>query len=568
MSIYDMNAALRQPNMFAALQDGIQSGQQQREIKETRADNALLRGLAPQVIAGDAEALDQAAAINSTKAAEYQKFGDARLQKLKNMYDYIEPIRAKARASGDPRDMQRLNATWREARPFVEREVGKQLPENWDDSFDDGWAGFGVRVAGAGGDAADNTPAAIRELQLLQSNPELYKMDIARRQAGWQPKTLNTADGMAVFTPQTGEAAPLNYGGEAPAAQGVMGGQGGFGIKETNDYVRNILGNAGQLDLSASPEQLAEQLLPHLIKQESGGNPNAVSPKGARGLTQVMPATGKDPGFGVPPLRDDSPEENVRFGRDYLTAMLKRYPGRPDLALAAYNAGPGVADRFNNPQASASGRVMAPSKQPSEIEQERLRLAQDANRRAEEAAARAARQEQRSISNPGAGKAPTEGERKAATLLKRMDGSLSQLEAAVKADPSAASPSVVASIAGSLPLVGDVARNAVSSSGRQQVEAAQLDILDAALTLGTGAAYTREQIEGYRKAYVPQIGDTEGTISAKKTRLENVLQAARIAAGRAAPEGGGAQGGGGAQSRTQAPASASDDDEALIGKYL
>jgi hypothetical protein len=130
---------------------------------------------------------------------------------------------------------------------------------------------------------------------------------------------------------------------------------GGFGIAETDNYVRKIMGNVGQVDPNASPEQLAAQILPHLIQQESGGNPNAISPKGAQGLTQVMPATARDPGFGVAPMQGNSPQENVRFGRDYLTAMLKRYPGRPDLALAAYNAGPGVADRFASPTAQAGG---------------------------------------------------------------------------------------------------------------------------------------------------------------------------------------------------------------------
>lgn len=119
-----------------------------------------------------------------------------------------------------------------------------------------------------------------------------------------------------------------------------------YGPTETDNYVRSILGKAGQIDPNAPPEQQAAQLLPHLIQQESGGNPNAISPKGAFGLTQAMPATARDPGFGVRPMQGNTPEEQVRFGRDYLTAMLKRYPGRPDLALAAYNSGPGNADRL------------------------------------------------------------------------------------------------------------------------------------------------------------------------------------------------------------------------------
>lgn len=68
------------------------------------------------------------------------------------------------------------------------------------------------------------------------------------------------------------------------------------------------------------------------------------SPKGAKGEMQVLDGTNTDPGFGVKPARDNSPEERARVGRDYLQAMLKRYHGDPALAWAAYNAGPGRVD--------------------------------------------------------------------------------------------------------------------------------------------------------------------------------------------------------------------------------
>ncbi len=130
----------------------------------------------------------------------------------------------------------------------------------------------------------------------------------------------------------------------------------------------------------------------------------------------------------------------------------------------------------------------------------------------------------------GAGNA-TEGERKAATLLQRMQGSEAQLEAALKLDKSAAKPGLVSSGLRSLGM--DTVANTVTPENRQKVEAAQLDILDAALTLGTGAAYTKEQLEGYRKSYFPQLGDKPQTVKDKQERLNNVLSAARIAAGRA-----------------------------------
>ena len=69
------------------------------------------------------------------------------------------------------------------------------------------------------------------------------------------------------------------------------------------------------------------------------------SPKGAKGEMQVLDGTNRDPGYGVTPARDDSPEERARVGRDYLAAMVQRYDGDLAKAWAAYNAGPGRLDQ-------------------------------------------------------------------------------------------------------------------------------------------------------------------------------------------------------------------------------
>ena len=88
------------------------------------------------------------------------------------------------------------------------------------------------------------------------------------------------------------------------------------------------------------------------IKQaESGGRrfdksgKLLTSPKGAQGEMQVMPGTQTDPGFGVVPAKDASPDEIARVGRDYLAAMEKRYGDR-SLAAIAYNMGPGATDKW------------------------------------------------------------------------------------------------------------------------------------------------------------------------------------------------------------------------------
>jgi hypothetical protein len=79
---------------------------------------------------------------------------------------------------------------------------------------------------------------------------------------------------------------------------------------------------------------------------ESGGDPDALSSKGARGLMQVMPSTARKPGYGIRPAKNDSKEEYVRVGKDYAKAMYKKFDGDIEAVLAAYNMGPGATEKW------------------------------------------------------------------------------------------------------------------------------------------------------------------------------------------------------------------------------
>jgi hypothetical protein len=111
---------------------------------------------------------------------------------------------------------------------------------------------------------------------------------------------------------------------------------------------------------------------------------------------------------------------------------------------------------------------------------------------------------------------PTEGERKAATLLSRMQLAQTQMDQG--------KPGMPGFFTSMTPRVG-------LPEERKRVEDAQLDFLDSALTLATGAAYTEFQLKGAMQSYFPKFGDDATTIAEKEARRKNLMEAARISAG-------------------------------------
>ena len=94
----------------------------------------------------------------------------------------------------------------------------------------------------------------------------------------------------------------------------------------------------------AREQKIEPALLHAVVAVESAYNPQAVSPKGATGLMQLMPATAKQ--YGVTDLLN--PVENLRAGARYLRALMAKFDNNMRLVLAAYNAGEGAVMRSGN----------------------------------------------------------------------------------------------------------------------------------------------------------------------------------------------------------------------------
>ena len=292
-------------NIFAMFNQGRELGREQQKQK-------ALRDFLRPAMQGDAKALDNLYAADPDAAMKAQQYGAQQQDQQRKMLGDLAAGAMKARQSGD---MATATAFYTRMKPLLQAAHPEPLPDAPDESF---FAHLPVLMAEGGAGVEDNTPAAIRELQMLQANPELMALYERKARAGWRPDIREADDGSLWATdPETLRSQPVQFGGMPAPTSG-----------------------AGAAMMDGSLADAVQGV-------ESAGNPNAVSPVGARGLMQLMPGTAREleQQLGMPAgLTDRDPQANRKAGETYLQQQLQKY-GDPRLALAAYNAGPGRVDQ-------------------------------------------------------------------------------------------------------------------------------------------------------------------------------------------------------------------------------
>ena len=169
---------------------------------------------------------------------------------------------------------------------------------------------------------------------------DLVFFDYSTSRAGVDHVGIYIGNGKMIAAPQPGESVKVQDVGKPTVIRRVLPQQTMAASSATGGAALAGVPYADLFTRAASRYGVDPSVLAAMAKQESGFNSQAVSPAGAQGLMQFMPATAK--GLGVNAL---DPTSAIDGAARYLSSLTKQF-GSTDLALAAYNAGPGTVSRY------------------------------------------------------------------------------------------------------------------------------------------------------------------------------------------------------------------------------
>ncbi len=169
---------------------------------------------------------------------------------------------------------------------------------------------------------------------------DLVFFDYSTGRAGVDHVGVYIGNGKMIAAPQEGESVKVQDVGNPTVIRRVLPPQATTAAASTAGAALAGVPYSDLFSRAASRYGVDASLLAAMASQESGFDSQAVSPAGAQGLMQFMPATAK--GLGVNPL---DPNSAIDGAARYLSSLTKQF-GSTDLALAAYNAGPGTVSRY------------------------------------------------------------------------------------------------------------------------------------------------------------------------------------------------------------------------------